>query len=368
MSETLINLNNTGWENGNYPLILGDRLGLHDSINVVHPTLFDLYKRQKEIDWEENEVGLIESKLDMEVNAPKYIKDLMIKNISYQWEFDSIAARSFATLLAPFITNSEFWLAQAKNQEIEGLHALTYSEIIRLCLPKETNLIIENIARNENISNRFTKVSEVLKDLQFAGADYVTGRIPNDQELFNRVFMGIYAMYLSERLQFMSSFATTFVTAEQGYFVGICKLIQKIAMDELTCHAAVLGYVLKTLVEKDPRGQIAVRQCWRELNTLHSDVTNSELAWNKYVFSEGRKSVGLTRELLDEWTYYNSHFAGLPVGITNPSNTPKNPLPYMKSWLDIDSFQNANQEGDNTNYQKIRTIDDVPSGVLDFDL
>lgn len=368
MSETLINLNNTGWETGNYPLILGERLGLHDSINVAHPTLFDLYKRQKEIDWEENEVSLVESKIDMEVNAPKYIKDLMIKNLSYQWEFDSIASRSFATLLAPFITNSEFWLAQAKNQEIEGLHALTYSEIIRLCLPKETHLIIENISHNEHISSRFVKVSEILEDLQQAGADYISGRIPNDQNLFNRVFTAIYAMFLSERLQFMSSFATTFVTAEQGYFVGICKLIQKIATDELTCHAAVLAYVLKNIIEKDPRGKIALKECWKDLVALHKDVTASELAWNKYIFSEGRKAVGLTRELLDEWTYYNSYFAGLPIGITNEANVPVNPLPYMKDWLDIDSFQNANQEGDNTNYQKIRAIDDVPSGVLDFEL
>lgn len=368
MSETLINLSNEGWKEGYYPLILGDRLGLHDSLNVAHPKLFALYKRQKEIDWEENEVSLVESKMDMEVNAPKYIKDLMIKNLSYQWEFDSIASRSFATLLAPFITNSEFWLAQAKNQEIEGLHALTYSEIVRLCLPKETDTIIENITHNENISNRFTKVSEVLADLQVAGSDYVTGRIPNDQSLFNRVFKGLYAMYLSERLQFMSSFATTFVTAEQGYFVGICKLVQKIALDELTVHAAVLDYVLNYLSTKDPRGRIAVKECWKELVDLRQDVINSELSWNRYVFSEGRKSVGLTRDLLDEWTQYNAHFAGLPVGITNSSETPANPLPYMKDWLDIDSFQNANQEGDNTNYQKIRTIDDVPAGVLDFEL
>ncbi len=356
MAEILLNLDNNAWKTANYPLILGDRLGLHDSINVQHTRLFDLYKRQKSIDWTEDEVSLSESRMDME-KAPKSIVGLMNTNISYQWEFDSVASRSFATLLAPFITNSEFWLAQAKNQEIEGLHALTYSEIVRQCIPN-VNEIFESIISNEKITGRSKVVFNVMEDLAIAGAHYTLGNVKNDQALYNRVFKGLIAMYLAERLQFMSSFATTFITAEQGYFVGICKLIQKIAIDELTCHAEVLAYVIQHLIKTDPRAQIAMTDCWKEINEIYGAVKQTEYDWSKYIFTEGRKAVGLTSDLLIDWVDFNAHYAGIPMGITSPQKL-NNPLKYMDNWLDIDGIQNANQEGDNVNYMKIHAVADL---------
>lgn len=362
MSNIILNLDNNNWQTANYPLILGDRLGLHDSINVKHPRLFELYKRQKSIDWTEDEVALGESRMDME-KAPKSIVGLMNTNISYQWEFDSAASRSFATLLAPFITNSEFWLAQAKNQEIEGLHALTYSEIVRQCIP-DVNTIFRSIVENEKITGRSKVVFNVMEDLAFAGAQYNLGLIKADQALFNRVFKGLIAMYLAERLQFMSSFATTFITAEQGYFVGICKLIQKIAIDELTCHAEVLEYVIRNLIANDPRAQIALTDCWTEINDIFNAVKFTEYDWSKYIFTEGRKAVGLTTDLLIDWVDFNAQFAGLPMQITSRV-THSNPLKYMDNWLDIDGVQNANQEGDNTNYIKVHAVDDLGDDEID---
>lgn len=363
MSNIILNRENTAWQSGEYPLILGQRLGLHDSINVQHPRLFELYKRQKTIDWEETEVSLGESRMD-QLRAPKSITSLMNTNISYQWEFDSAAAKTFATLLAPFITNSEFWAAQAKNQEIEVLHALTYSEIVRQCVP-DVNEIFRSIRNNEKIKGRSRFVFSILDDLMKAGCEYNLGIIQNDQKLYNRVFKGIIAMYLAERLQFMSSFATTFITAEQGYYVGICKLVQKIAIDELTCHAAVLEYVIRNLIKNDPRAQIAMTDCWGEINHMHTEVKHIEYDWSKYVFTEGRKAVGLTTDLLVEWVDFNAHFAGLPLQITNQNLQVSNPLKYMDDWLDIDSIQNANQEGDNTNYKRIHAVDDLGDEDID---
>ena len=362
MSELLLNLENNAWKDGNYPFILGQRLGLHDSMNVAHPKVFELYKRQKKIDWDETEVSLGESRMDME-RAPKSIVDLMVKNLSYQWEFDSAASRSFATLLAPFITNSEFWAAQSKNQEIEVLHALTYSEIVRQCIP-DVNVIFRSITENEKITNRSRVVFEVLEDLARAGAEYTLGLVKNDQALYNRVFKGIFTMYLAERLQFMSSFATTFITAEQGYFVGICKLVQKIAIDELTVHATVLEYVLKKMIQTDIRAQIALQDCWSELNKIFHAVQSTEYACSKYIFTEGRKAVGLTTDLLVDWVDYNAYFAAQPLGLVAPMTSVTVPLPYMKNWLDIDSIQNANQEGDNTNYVKIHAVDDLADDFI----
>ena len=362
----LLNLENNDWETGKNSLILGQRLGLVDSINTYHPRLFDLYKKQKSIDWDETEVSLIESRMDMK-RAPSALIGIMDKNLSYQWEVDSVASRSFATLLAPFITNSEFWLAQSKNQEIEGLHALTYSEIVRQCY-SDPKVIFKNILENKNIENRSASFIAVLEDLHIAGAQYSLGLVKNDQQLFNRVFLGLIAMYFLERLQFMSSFATTFISAEQGYFIGICKLVQKIAMDELTCHAAVIDYVLRDLIKNDPRAQIAMTDCHAQIKAISQDSTNSEYTWNRYIFQDHKRGiVGLTPDLLDNWSDYNRWFADNTIQLSS-GPVPANPLKYMDNWLTIDAQQNANQEGDNTNYIKISTKKDVSDDVMDFSL
>ena len=92
---------------------------------------------------------------------------------------------------------------------------------------------------------------------------------------------------------------------------------------------------------------------------LHHSTQQTEYDWSKYIFTEGRKAVGLTTDLLVDWVDYNSYFAAQPLGLVAPMTSITIPLPYMKNWLDIDSIQNANQEGDNTNYVKIHAVDDL---------
>ena len=44
----LFNTENTAHKTGDYPLFLGQQMGMYDSINKKYPKLFDLYKKQKE--------------------------------------------------------------------------------------------------------------------------------------------------------------------------------------------------------------------------------------------------------------------------------------------------------------------------------
>lgn len=235
MSNIIFNRENTDWQTGQSDLFLGQTLGLHDSVNQPHPKLFELYKHQRSIDWDETEISLQQSKQDM-LKAPKDLVDLMIDNLAYQWEVDSVASRCFAVLLAPFVTNSEFWGACLKNQEMEIVHALTYSEINRICMP-DPNQIFKTMSTNQFIRDRSVLAYKYLEDLSTAGAKYKLGLVQNDQDLYDTVFLGYLTIYLVERLQFCSSFSSTFITAENGFFRGICLLVQKIAIDEHDCFS-----------------------------------------------------------------------------------------------------------------------------------
>jgi len=349
MTDIIFNRENINWQTGESPLFLGERLGLYDSINTSHPKLFELYKHQKSIDWSEDEINLENSRLDM-LQAPPDLVDLMIDNLSYQWEIDSVASRSFAVLLAPFITNSEFWAATLKNQEIEVTHALTYSEINRQCIA-DPNRIFKAMAENEFIKERSVLPYKYLNNLAIAGAQYQLGLIKNDQNLFDTVFMAYIVMYLIERLQFMSSFSSSFITAENGIFRGICLLIQKIAIDELDVHSAVGNYAIRSLLKNDPRAISTLERKEKEIRNILKEFLHTEYAFNKKIF-KNRKVLGLNADLNNSWAEYNLWFAEDTLGLTLQAK-PKSPLMYMDNWLNIDKTQNANQESDNNNYKKI---------------
>ena len=54
----IFNKDNTNHKEVETPLFLGQKLGIHDTINVKHPYLEQLFAQLKSIDWVEDEVNL----------------------------------------------------------------------------------------------------------------------------------------------------------------------------------------------------------------------------------------------------------------------------------------------------------------------
>lgn len=363
----IYNVENTEWKSGGYKLFLGESPALHDSINRPYQKLFDYYKLQKSIDWAEDEVNLEQSRLDM-VNASKNNYDIMLKNLAFQWELDSVASRAIAPLFAPFVTNSELWAWYMKCSEVEVLHSLTYSEIIRQCIPDPQEAIAEAML-NEEMVKRANAVVEVFTELETVGAMLTLGQIEKtDIRVRDAVLMGVAALYALERIEFMSSFAATFAMGEQGIVQGMCKLISKIATDE-QCHYSAGEEVLRIMYEEEDWQEDFLRNK-SKLQRLFDEVVEQELSWNTYLFSEGRNIVGLNKPLLDDWVYWNAQESADRLFVVTPTweVIKESPLPWMDNWLDINRIQTANQEGDTTNYALNVVVDDVGDEELDFDL
>lgn len=354
---SVFNKSNDAWKTGVYPLFLGQEMGLLDTVNTPYPKLFELYKLQKSLDWDEEEVNLEQSRQDM-MTCQRSTYDIMIKNLAFQSELDSVASRAIAPLLAPFITNTELWLGVTKISEIENLHAICYTTIIRNCV-KDTDEFFLEVVKNEQITNRSTKVVEVFNELQRIGALYTLDRdsIPRN-DIIKVLIKAYVALYCLERLQFMSSFAATFAVAEQGIMVGIAKLVQKISQDEQV-HAAFDEEVIRIL-QKDKEFSEQMKLIKPEIQGIVDEVVQQELAWNDYLFSEGRSIVGLNSTLLSEWVFYNAQVVYSFLGLKNPHPKIKDiPLTWMNDWLDVNKFQNANQEADNNNYSLNVVISDL---------
>ena len=353
----IFNNDNTEWKRGKYSLFLGEAPALYDSINTNHPKLFGLYKRQKAMDWSEDELNLEQSRLDM-LSCPVEVRDIMVKNLSLQWEADSLASRSIAPLFAPFVTSSELWGAWLKVSEIEVLHALTYSEIVRQCI-KDPNEVFEQIMKNEQITSRLDEVSKAFSTLQRVGAEKTLGIGEVDYH-YEAVMNGVVALYCLERLQFVASFAATFAVVEQGWFQAIGKLVQKIMQDERFIHAEIDEYVIKHEL-KTTRGKIWFEKNREFIHKMLDSVVQAEYDWAEYLFSEGRKIVGLNAATMKEWVDYNAQDVYNTLGIEH-KKIKSNPLKYMDNWFDLNKTQNAQQEADSANYLLNIIVNDIPEG------
>ena len=156
----------------------------------------------------------------------------------------------------------------------------------------------------------------------------------------------------------MASFAHTFAIVETGYFQGVGKLVQKIMQDEFYYHCRTMEYALKKEMETH-RGCVAYMDERDNIEALLLDVLQREYDWNKYIFSDYSIS-GVNEAMMNSWVEYNAQEVFNLMMIEPPFEVQKkNPLKFMENWLDLDKFQNAQQEGDGNNYSLNSFVNDL---------
>lgn len=342
-------------------IFLGEEKAVYDSINKDYPNVFELYKQQKSQDWSENEFGLDQSQNDFE-QCPVSQSDVMTKTIMWQWNGDGKAMHIFS-LFAPFITNSEYTAACMKQSEIEVLHSLTYSEIVRQTIKNPVEAL--EMAQNDKaIVERSELVSSVLEELRIAGHKYALGMIEKDDPYLKRIiWKGLVAALILEGINFQASFACTFALAEQGWFMGIAQFVQKIMLDEIV-HTKMDLAAIKAQMDL-PEWQQAFEDSKDDIKNLLDEAVESEQEWSNYIFSEGRSIVGLNSALLMDWVYYNVKPLYDALGIQYDHKVvTKIPMEYMNRWMAVDKQQNANQEQQTGNYLLNTVVDDVKDGEI----
>lgn len=346
---TVFNKNNENWKSGDYPLFLGEKLGLYDSVNRPYVKLYELYEIQKSVDWSHNEVDLSKARADFKV-CSKSEYEAMLLTIAYQWEADSMATRGLAPLLAPFCSNSEFWTGAVRITDVENLHALTYSEIVRQCVPNPDE-VINLVYGTESVLDRASVIKDVFDDFQLhSGLEAAGRRELSEIELQVKIIEFLTANYALESIEFMASFAVTFNLGERGLFLPIVQLVGKIAVDE-QIHYRFIKETLKILMN-DPKWSKAFNIARPSLKSILDDVVRTEVEWSEFLMAEGRTLVGLNKTLLDEWVYYRAKMVydwlGVEFDLPVIESTP---LKWMDKYLDINSTQVAPQEITQTNYQ-----------------
>lgn len=344
---TVFNDKATAYKTGIYPLFGGEEPSLYDSVNMPYPKFKDLMEQLKELDWSPQDVDLSESRMDL-INMTKEMRELSLLNLAYQWSIDSIAT-SIPSLLSPFITNTEYGHVILRIGENECNHADTYSDIVRQCVP-DPQEVFSMVFENDKVLDRSEVINKTLSELKQAGAEYTLG-LKTFEESKPYILKGLVAIYALERISFMSSFACTFALAEQGYLVGVSRLVQKILIDEMI-HFETQRYALQDILLKDSKWKLVYEEHKESISDIVYGVIEQEMSWNSYLFNEGRVIVGLNENILNEWTLYCGQEVVTNLGIPHKENLIKEcPLPWFEQdWMDLNSQQNANMESDATNY------------------
>lgn len=348
----------------NSGLFFGPDPGLFDTLHKHYPKIWSLYKSQKSLDWDENEFDYTQCNLDFK-SCPKSVYDMMIRTLAWQWEADSVASRSIAPVLAPFISDSSLWAAWQRVSDNEVVHAATYSEIVRMSFDDPSKVLQEVLSVKESIE-RLGPVAEIFTNLKDASHKYALKQI-TAEEAYDSVLLGVFALLALERVQFMASFAITFTICSSNYFQPVGKAVQKIAQDELEIHVELDKEVLRIELATE-RGRKAYERLKPQIKKLFEAVVENEFAWTEYIFSEGRELVGTTEKHVKNWVLFNARdifeFADIETDLKFPK---VNPMPHLEDWINIDRTQAAPQEQDAAAYRVNAIVRDDEKAVFQVD-
>ena len=330
----------------------GQRGGLLDSINSRYPKLWSLYKTLKKNDWDENEFNFLPCNADFKT-CDKSTYEIMIRQLAWQWEGDSVAARSVIGTLADVISATEIWAGYCRIVDNENIHALTYSEIVRMSFDNPDDIIKEILSIKE-AQRRLKTVCTIMDKAYVLNRQYALGLIPYSQELYEANFMFLVGLYCLERLQFMASFLITFAICQGGkVFQPIGLAVQKIAKDEYEIHAP-FGAELLRIEMASERGKLAFKNKRQEILRVIDECALGEYEWADYSFSEGRTLTGMTAQKTKNWVSFCAYPVYYLFGLEKEAAIPlitQNPSPFMADWINIDDNQGSPQEIHNNNYK-----------------
>lgn len=367
MKKTVVNIKNNGnLSDKGYPLFLGEDLGFADTINVTYPELEKLYEEQRSQYWVETEHSLAQDKIDFQENPEA--GDVMVRNLMSQWLMDSIAARSIMSILEPFTTNNELIEVLSAWSFFEGIHARSYSYIMRECFV-DANEVLERAKEDVNVAYRSRIIGKIFNETAKMAALWTADEAVDIKQVKLQLLKTLLAIYSLESISFMASFACTFAITETGKFQGIGNNLTAICKDELT-HCKFGKACLDIMLNREEDYREIFEENKEELQQIFIECLKQEFSFTEYIFSDGRSALGLTVELLKEHVLAIANPVFNHFGFTIPEEfgaiPTRSPLRYMDKYLNSDLIQSAAQEITLVNYRIGQTVNDVESVEFDF--
>lgn len=346
----------TNYQDNSKSMFLKQVRGVLDTVNKKHLDLWNKYEELKSLDWSPRDVDLSTCNTEFKKAPPKLVK-AMIDNLTWQWEGDS-SVSTLIGIMEPFISNTEAMVYFSEVSRNEVLHSITYSEIVRSSFDDPTK-VIEEMMKNKESFRRASVVNSVIDELNIVGAKIRLGLIDRESnEARDALMLFLCTLFCLERIQFMCSFAITFGIETTGWFLPICKLVQKIFIDEYHVHIQGDKIVLENELST-PEGIESFNRIKDKALDVINEITDREIEW-LYMTYEDNLIEGITIDDLVKFLLYNHTDACNTLKLPNKFFTVvENPLEYLNKVLNINNIQRSPQDEDTTNYLVGGFIDDI---------
>jgi len=322
-------------------------------IDPKYPFIMDQAEELRAIgNWSKNEINLIKEKTDFD-SLDKAGKHIYESGLKFAIAMDSLAGRGpLALFNDPIVSNNPEWeLYLTNHQNNELLHSESYTEIIRAIYsnPKE---FINSIISDHNVIDR---AHSILKE--FASFEtFLNEAKVEGQTAKHELYMALITFNMLEGIRFFCTFATNFSFSEQSpkLMAGSSNIFKLIARDEMI-HLKTFQWVINRLRTDSELGFVGVTQ------NAHTAVLNSfSLAYNeeakfiKYLFKYGSPLLGMNEDILQNYMDYIFKQRMEAIGVDSRDiNIPyieKNPLPWMRNYLDSSQVKTLPQELESTSY------------------
>lgn len=343
----LLNIQNNNNLTGRYPMFLGDTLGLLDEAHVTYPEIESLRDQLIAKNWRWDEIDLTKDAAAIQNPSLAPEVDILVKNLSFQSVGDSLASCSIYDMLAPFCTNTELKTTLQFWSYNESVHALAYSFINKTVFT-DPNQLIEDTKQAEEVLKRANVVQGVFSDLFYSGCKYTLGELEDKHEIAKKLCVAIGTLLGLEAISFTASFASTFSLARTtGEFQGIASILQLI-LDEERLHAKIDLNMLSALKSDFPE---AYAEALPDIEKALNKTVQLEFEWSDWLFSEGRRMLGLNSGLLKRYIAYLATpiFKHLELN-AEFDFVEEDVLPWMKDYSELDVIQVAPQELQTNNY------------------
>jgi ribonucleoside-diphosphate reductase beta chain len=340
---------------------------------VRHASILKLNEQMLSLFWRPEEIDLSKDKGDF-AKLPEFQQKIFTEVLLRAVLLDSVQGRAPFGILGPISSLPEVEASLLTQTFFENIHSQSYSHIIRAVYPNPDEIfdqmkdITEIVACARDISLYFDNVHRfnVIRDA--FNLDVVDGLIYNEYEHKKAVYLLLVSINALEALRFHSAFAVFFAFAEAGYLQGVSKILMMIARDE-QLHVSLTSQLLNILPKEDQDFAKIAEECYNEMVEIYKSVVDQEIEWVRYIFSHG-VLLGLNEQILTDYCYYLARTRLHKFGIKSadiPYPSVKNPIPWMKNYLDTSTLQVAPQEVEQINYVQGQ-IDKADLDTFEFDL
>lgn len=359
-------------------LFFGTPKGLLDTLHMPFKRVMELHLELKTSDWRHTDYDYTSCIEEFKL-CERHVYRKMIRSLAWQWQGDTVASDNIGTVLTPVASAVEAKVGYTTIAANEYVHALTYSEIVRGSFEDPSDVLVEILNVREAFG-RMAVVGQLLEQGRLASLQYQIDPESYNDAMYDAIFMFIVAIYILERIQFMSSFAVTFGICEMGLFEPIGAAVQAIARDEYTNHVP-FGESILTNMMATPEGAAAFARCRHRIFKAICEVTNTELSWVDYMHEGEEDQYEIpkaSKKNLKLYVLWNAlavfKFFNMEAAASRYYDFPtENPLRFMDEWLDVNDRQTSPQEQDNSsyksnlvNYKVIPKLEYDLAGIMSF--